>query len=101
MWMRAEGERQIPSISASMEATLASKANGVYDMRGYGDGHSFSGGYSDAYGNMVAGEEGRVGPANTTFQGLDTGDQRSTPASAATGAASKTYRNEDQSETHF
>lgn len=100
MWMRGEGERQISTIGSSLEATLATKANGVYDMRGYGDGHSFNGGYTDAYGNMMVGEEGRVGPANTTFQGLDTGDQRSAPAAAA-GAAGRTYRNEDQSETHF
>lgn len=100
MWLRGEEDRQLSGVN-TLEATLASKANGVYDMRGYGDGHSFSGGYTDAYGNLMAGEEGRVAPANTTFQGLDTGDQRSTPASAVAGAAGRTCRNGDQSETHF
>lgn len=101
MWMHDEGGRQLSGVNTSLEAALASKANGVYDMRGYGDGHSFSGGYSDAYGNLIPGEEGRVEPANTTFQGLDTGDQRAAPTSGAAGAAGKTCRNEDQSETHF
>ena len=96
MWMQDEAGRQIPSINTSIEAA---KANGVYDMRGFGDGHSFSGGYSDAYGNQLAGEEGRVGSANTTFQG----EPRpvSAAAAAATGAVGRTHRNEEQSETHF
>ncbi|XP_045112990.1 uncharacterized protein LOC123505576 [Portunus trituberculatus] len=99
MWMQAEGGQKIPGISAPLEATVVGKANGVYDMRGYGDGHSFSGGYTDAYNNM-AGEEGRVGPANTTFQSQGASEARPVPTSASS-AAGRTYHGEDQSETHF
>lgn len=102
MWLRGESGRSTLTISAPLEATLASKANGVYDVRGYGDGHSFSGGYTDAYGSPLGGEEGRGAPANTTFQGMDAEGQRTLPASPGTAAAAgRTYHNEDQTETHF
>lgn len=103
MWLRGESGRSTLTISAPLEATLASKANGVYDVRGYGDGHSFSGGYTDAYGSPIAPEEGRGAPANTTFQSLDAGGLRTHPAAAAPAAAAtgRTYHNEDQTETHF
>lgn len=105
MWLRGESGRSTLTISAPLEAPLASKANGLYDVRGYGDGHSFSGGYTDAYGSPLGGEEGRGAPANTTFQGMEGGGQRTlstSPASSATAAASggRTCHNEDQ-ETHF
>lgn len=101
MWLRGESGRSTLTISAPLEATLASKANGVYDVRGYGDGHSFSGGYTDAYGSPLVGEEGRGAPANTTFQGTDAGGERTLPVSPAAAAAGRTSHNEDQTETHF
>lgn len=105
MWLRGEGGRSTLTISSPLEATMASKANGVYDVRGYGDGHSFSGGYTDAYGSPLAGEEGRGATANTTFQGMDAGGQRTLSVAAAPSSAAatpgRTYHNEDQTETHF
>lgn len=100
MWMQGEGGQKISNISAPLEATVVGKANGVYDMRGYGDGHSFSGGYTDAYNNMMT-EEGRVGPTNTTFQSQGTTGEARPVSASASSAAGRTCHGEDQSETHF
>ncbi|XP_042211615.1 uncharacterized protein LOC121859013 [Homarus americanus] len=76
LWVRGDGGRPPLVISAPLESTLASKANGVCDGRGFGDGHSFTDGFGDGFGSAYPEGEGRTQRPNSTFLGPDASTTR-------------------------
>lgn len=68
-WVRGEEARSPLHISAPLESSLANKANGVCDGRGFGDGHSFTDGFGDGYSSGYSANEERSPRPNSTFLG--------------------------------
>ncbi|XP_069170195.1 uncharacterized protein fusl [Procambarus clarkii] len=71
-----DGVRPPLFINTPIESTLASKANGVCDGRGFGDGHSFTDGFGDGYSSAYTEGDGRSARPNSTFQSPEASSTR-------------------------
>ncbi|XP_047492060.1 uncharacterized protein LOC125041267 [Penaeus chinensis] len=83
-WVRGEEARSPLHISAPLESSLANKANGVCDGRGFGDGHSFTDGFGDGYNSGYSTNEERSPRPNSTFLGGGGGSGGGDGASSGT-----------------